>query len=863
MLDWNEYIAQLISQSSSLDGISLSLGDLSKPVGIPPIIKASILMLDRMQENQGKFNILVFPERIQSIFIFTLSKLLYNIAEGRIESAYDPEKFQSGEHLKLGNAVAEFLRVEERYGKKHIVLRLADLETSAPIEYFPLFQKTTAKVLSKDAKFSEAKRAAKALLPNMSGDKKYLKLLTDHKTHMDSSIINMTTIINAKEQINNCELFGQSVKDLLLIGQADYEGNVRNVGAGQLGGTPAIVLASDLYAIAETARKGHPIQSIIIDGSNANMLLSQLDALDDLMRLGVPITCVTDIVNSFDLQPFLDRKFNLWRWDESSITEKLYDANPLSSDRKTKQCAQRKIDYIMADGNEISTAIRLLYQQRKESQTASVQVSKMFEKLFSLAFVALHETVPYTQNECTQIKSTLNDCYTTLSQEKSYIAEQSYKDYSTIINCLKTVFTQGYLLPKNQYLERHLLSTRLRRFALIVPERSNKSRIEQYWQQWCKTNGMATEVDVLYPAEYYLIPCDQYNATIVVGWLKRAIMRKVLYSFNTQNYAVLMYDYEKGWRNYATARWKAALDNSQNRKAIEKAFTTEKVQISTTRFESAAPVVEDIPKEDEYEEIETILKENKYRRYVASGGSKPASETAEAIPVNFVGGYLAFYRTGHTVLSATNIIVNDADRLREDDKKLPDQLKLGDFVVVRETDRDIIKEMADVILAREGKSELRALSGKWREALSIEALFYTPEEIYANLQKAGCTRGYPSVRSWILDEDVIAPQSKQDLEFIAKITGNGVLRDLLDQVYESAQTVRVAHVQAGRLLSELLRKRLVEALDKYGDIDPVNIWDPIELFVDGVGTVRVLKIIDIGTPVVVDVTDTNRLIDEE
>ena len=35
MLDWNEYIAQLISQSSSLDGISLSLGDLSKPVGIP------------------------------------------------------------------------------------------------------------------------------------------------------------------------------------------------------------------------------------------------------------------------------------------------------------------------------------------------------------------------------------------------------------------------------------------------------------------------------------------------------------------------------------------------------------------------------------------------------------------------------------------------------------------------------------------------------------------------------------------------------------------------------------------------------------------------------------------------------------
>ena len=32
--------------------------------------------------------------------------------------------------------------------------------------------------------------------------------------------------------------------------------------------------------------------------------------------------------------------------------------------------------------------------------------------------------------------------------------------------------------------------------------------------------------------------------------------------------------------------------------------------------------------------------------------------------------------------------------------------------------------------------------------------------------------------------------------------------------------------------------------------------------VDDVGLVRILKIIDIGTPVIVDIADTNRLIDE-
>ncbi len=863
MLDWKDYISQLVNQSSSLDGISLSLGDLSKPVGIPPMIKASILMLDRMQEHQGKFNIFVFPERIQSIFIFTLSKLFYNIAEGRIESAYDPEKFQPGEHLKLGNAVVEFLRIEERYGKKHIVLRLADLETSAPIEYSPLFQKTTAKVLSKDAKFSEAKRSAKALLPNMSGEKKYLKLLTDHKTHMDSSIINMTTIINTKEQINSCELFGHSVKDLLLIGQADYEGNVRNVGAGQLGGIPAIVLASDLYTIAETARKGHPIQSIIIDGSNANMLLSQLDALDDLMRLGVPITCVTDIVNSFDLQPFIDRCFNVWRWDETSITDHLYDIIPLASDRKTKHCARREVEHLVSDGHEISVAIKMLSAHKNNVQDGSAQLLKMFDHLYGLAFTALREIVPFEENLLMQTKQVLEKCRILLEQEKNFIPPQMYADFKKVADCLATVFTRGYVLPKHDALCKRLQSENYKSICIVVPEKTDKKRVQEYWHFWCRRKRLATQVFVLYPTEYYPVQCTQFSATIVVGWLKRAIMRKILYSFNTQSYTVLMYDYERSWKNYSTSKWNAALDRSQNRGIIEKSFTTDRLHISTTRFNPEPPATESIPKEDEYEAIETILKENKYRQYVARGGSKPSNETVEAIPVNFVGGYLAFYRTGHTVLSATNIIVNDADRIREEDKKLPKDLKLGEFIVVRETDRDLIKEMADVILEKEGKGELRALSGKWKEALSIESLFYTPEEIYQNLRNAGCTRGYASVRGWILDDDVIAPWYKEDLECIAKITGNTVLRDLLDEVYDAAQVVRSAHVQAGRVLSSLLRNRIVEALDEYGDIDPINIWDPIELTVDGVGTVRVLKIIDIGSPVTVDVSDTNHLIDEE
>lgn len=859
-MEWHDYVAQLLSHESSFDGISLSFEDNACSFGIPPIIKASVLMLDKMIEHQGEFNILVFPERIQSIFIFTLMKLLHNIAEGKIERAYNPEAFKLGEKLKIGNAVVEFAGIEENKDEKRMRIKVADLIDSAPIAHFPLFQLTnTKRRLSTYKQYAAEKKKVEGMMPYLTPNEKYLKLLADYRTHMDSSIVNMTSIINAKKLISSCKLCGKSVKEILLVGQADYRGKVRNIGSGQLSGTPAIVLASDLYAIAAMAEQSYPIQSIIIDGSNANALLSQIDALDDLIRLGVSITCVTDVVNSFDLQPFLDRQFNLWRWDETSITDQLYDVSPLSSDRKIKHCARREVDYLVADGHEISTAIQKLYFHRSEAQTLSAPILKLFDKLFSIAFTALRETVPFDENQLAQTKFILDECATILASEKNYLAPKTYDDYSTIIDCLKKVFTKDYLLRKHDALAERLFKEKYKSVCVIVPERSDKKHVQEYWQMWCRRRRLNTQVYVLYPAEYYPVLCTQFSATVVVGWLKRAIMRKILYSFNTQTYTVLLYDYEKRWKNYDTTKWNSALDSTRNRQTIEKSFATDKICVSTSRFTPAQPVPEDTPKTDEFAEIEVVLRENKYRQYIANGGQKSVNKPEEAIPVNYVGGYLAFYRTGHKVISATNIIMNDADKI---DSVLPDQLKIGDFVVVRETDRDLIKEMADVILARSGKSGSREMAGKWKEALEIETLFYSDEKIYQHLQEVGCTKGYQAVRGWIHDDDVIAPQSKQDLEHIAAATGSSVLKELLDQVYDAARTVRRAHGQAGRVLSMQLRSRIVEALKEYGDIDPFNIWEPIEMQVEGIGSVRILKIIDIGTPVIVDIADTNRLIDE-
>lgn len=97
---------------------------------------------------------------------------------------------------------------------------------------------------------------------------------------------------------------------------------------------------------------------------------------------------------------------------------------------------------------------------------------------------------------------------------------------------------------------------------------------------------------------------------------------------------------------------------------------------------------------------------------------------------------------------------------------------------------------------------------------------------------------------------------------MATVTENEMLMELLDSVFEAAQEVRNAHILAGRKLSEQLKLTLAKELKKYEDIDPFNIWEPIEMEMEGIGSVKVLKIIDIGFEVEVASTDTNRLIED-
>lgn len=861
MIAWDDYLEKLISVPDEMDGITLSFDGGDTNISVPAIVKSSILMLDKMVQHQGKRHVIVFPEREQTALIFSLIRAIHNIETGKIEKKYSIEDFVPGDKLKIGNAVVQFVGVSKMYDKQYMHIHLSDTDRySFPVATAPIFQKTdTNRPLSGWNKFYKERKALEKNNQIISESGSYLSRLIQYKTHMSASVYYVSAVCGVKEQLADMRFCNEKLSHYILLGQTNYEGEITNLGTGQMAGIPAVVFSSDLYAVSAAIDNGNPIQSLIVDISNMNLILSQLDVLDEILAMGVPVIFVTDTANSLDFGELLTRKFNIWRWDKGSITNALYSNQKTDIEIIIEHCAKQKLHYVKVDGNEISESARVLAKYRRRTQEQSVQIMDMYGKLSNISFNILRETVPISDGEAQTVDHILDECQNLLDHERAYISLEEYADYGKVIENYRRIFEYGYKLNKHNALRDTIAEHRGKRICLVIPEKGNKEKTEKYWKNEIKDKN--TRLEILYPSEYYVASNTKYDVTIIVGWLKRAIMRKLIFSYHTLSYVVLLYDYENRWKNHDTKNWGAALKDSDNRITIENSFSSSDIAVSSSRYsvedDDVIPV-EETAIEDELEEIDTILRENKFRRYVKSG-QRSGSEIVDAVPVNFVGGYIAFYQTGHEVVTATNIIIQEFEKI---DTLTPDKLRNGDFVIVRETDKDIIREMADLILQKSGKIELRELARKWKEVIGIELLFTTPKQFYESLIAVGFTKGYPTVKRWIENDGVIAPGQIEDLEYIAKVTQNQVLSELMQEIFEAARIVRSAHIQAGRALSDMLKVKLAEELKKYGKIDPFNFWEPIEINVEGIGTVKILKIIDIGSMVQVDSSDTNRLIEE-
>lgn len=863
-MKWDEYIKDVVTIPSPLDQLTITLSDYP-PIPIPPVIKATLHILEKMGESKSIHNVIVFPERILSGYLLMISSVIHNIVSGKIEWGYDPKQFMCGQKLKYGNCVMEFIEIKDKSNetmkipRKRMFLKFADgLIMNAAIEDLPFFQKTdTNRRLSPYQKYSKA-YSAKQTLEHGKG---ITKKLQNYKTHMTSSVFYVAPIGKTNELLSSTLIDDEPAREHLLIGDVDYEGNVCSCGTGQLDGIPAIVLSANLLHAAEAVENGEPVQSVIVDISSENSISSSLPGLDRLCQNNIPLVCVTDTANSLDLQHLEDRGFNIWRWNAESLTVDLMNPSLAPIDTKMSNCVRNEIEYTIIPCADICEPKQILDRHSEEIEQQSPKLIKVHEHLWDITFRSLRMIVESPSKITDETKKKLSVCANNLASERNYISEAMHHDLMTAVTCFENIYNKSPLFPKADTLENSLVDGTWRKICIVIPNGFSLEDTRSFWTGRLAFWEHDAEVEVMNPREFLSQGQSAYDVVIIAGWLGKDVMRKILFSYNAARYQILLYDCEESWRNASLNRWNRVMNNTGNFAVAEHCLSGGERHIDTTIFEPIDPMIEpegDTPQDSD--DIDHLFRMNKYRHYIAAGPADSTDPVVDAFYVNYVGEYFSFLTATHKILTVTDIILNDGDQAK---RKTPDELGVGDFVVMRTASRDLIREYADRVLEENNMEHCRKTVEIWKKALRKERESSSFGVLHHNLQAAGCERNMATIRNWLTDDDMIIPEDQDDLRAIALVSKDPDLQSRLNEVFETGRVVRSAHIKAGRIISEKLRRRIATELQKRSDVDVHNILDSFTFEIDEGLTVHVLKIIDINrTPVQVKSQDTNRLLSE-
>ncbi len=857
-MNWAEYLAEILEHDKSLDDIKVNMDGLN--VNLPEIVKASVIMEEKMNHNQGNKNVFVFPDGEQIPFLLMLSKVIHNVISGKVDNKYSPDQFKAGQLLKIGNCITQFLGIGDSLvnpGSPMIFLKFSNVDRfGCPLEMAPYFQVTdTKKRLSKKALYDKEKKKIEA---DSSVGKKTINYLKALLTHIGESVVYISTVADSERKAGELKICDEQLFQYLLVAKADYEGGLRFY-KGKYVGTPALIFSSQISYVNEVISRGNKVQSVVINLNECD-INSQLDDLDYLLQKKLPILCVVDTIKSMDLAVLKNRGFNIWRWDADSIVERVCGNSGTYLDKKIANCIDSSVEYHRLMAPSISEAFDCLYKYNRRVEEESARMNKIYTSLIHLAYLSVRGICDITGNEHDRALVLLDECANSLEIEKMFIDQQMYKDFDLAINNYYKLLEENNVFPKTEEICKLLLEIRKPQFYIICANQDNAERVKIYWEERLAKSGYRPTIYVVYPKEFIGLKKVYGDTAILAGWFSASLVKQIIYSYKIENIHIFTYECEEKWRRAHTKNWKNGLNNETN-KLIAKQSFSDKIEKIFDKVEDVEVIdAEENEALTQQDDFDLIFQESRYRQYTIHG-NYDADQVVQARPVGFVGGEFALFTEGHKIICVTNIINQTGSQI---EKKDVEKLEVGDFIVVREADKDIIREVADRILEANGKADYRKIAALWKEALRIEEAFSSLDSIYNRLIEAGCTRNYQTVKNWLQSDDQIIPQDVEDLKYIAEVTGDGVLLEKLEEVVSAGRFITNAHIRAGRVLSERLSEGIATKLITEESIDPFNIWAPIEIDLDDVGVVKVLKVIDIGQEyIAVDASNSNKIMDEK
>ncbi|MFC2016892.1 DrmE family protein [Chloroflexota bacterium] len=853
-MDWQQLSRQIKRNYDFIDRISIEDSDGLQEKIHPLLGISSAMTLQAIYSRTSTRLALVFPSNLLCAqWISAICTL--KIMKDDYETLSADRHFAVGQKLLVGNKyVVEYLgeRFEPQLGKNYIYVRCRDLSKyGIPSELKLLYQPIAA-----DRQLSSHKRVCVAVM-NARSKLSPLDTILDigsmgNKALFDKNIILVSKIGETQRFAKEIFVNGISITDLFLIGKLDVNGDTSIIGQHQIQGNPSCIISSDLFGVSNyIGDNPDKTKGIIIDGSTN--YVNNLQLLDEILDRKIPVIVISDTFDTEYLEYLTDRDFLIWQWnkqniiDSGSITEPAKPSLFSSINNSLSNYCTQQIDQIQCDYPELSDAVEEVLGIRsfisRDQEDINIPYSKLIQFINDISRLVRIPDQSWQESSLQRLTLLQQQ----FRQQQIWLSDKANQGLERIFNILTRIASQPFAGEGHKASQLHgiIKDTEEPELLNIVVSRAEEVEYaSSYWKDQFPDkdfkNIQFRTVSELFNLDDASVP----TKIIICGWLNSERMYSLLHSYIVPKYTLLAYPFEKKWFASASKSWVRRNNFDIHAKDFSEIFGLSEKDLKSIEYEVIEPP--EPVKKDELDILDFELKIKAYRYHGYTSSTGYQDETCKAKLVVFNQNMFAFITESHRLPVVTDIVKGGVSE-GEIPHRYVRELRVGDYILFQESDRNILREIADKGLAREGKHGLRTTAGLWREALRETHMHNASgfEGLVRSLSDAGCKRLPSTIRNWLYDDNQIGPGKKRDLRYIAKATDNKLLLDRIEEVETAISTVRGAHIQASSYIRHKLLAKLPELIANR-DRTGYGTQQSMQIDIEEYGRVTILQIEEIA-----------------
>jgi hypothetical protein len=633
-----------------------------------------------------------------------------------------------------------------------------------------------------------------------------------------------------------------TLADVITWGKVTPDGELEFKDSRASSGSPLVAVASRTEYAAAYCRRNKSRARVIVDGAGK---VKDLQALDDVVDNG-KVLIVADHSERDLFQEIASRNCRLWGMP-GGMVQLVPATSTLLSDfceSYTRASGMRlniapcESDPVETIHSKIRAAEKSLYESESDDSITKF-LGIILVQLFDLAALVSCPEETGTQERLQKLRAIQADMKARSIFFPPPALENLGQAIDDMCRCLED--TDGrFLLGKRNALLATL--ARLKKEGEQTVVVASEDMALKAADQLFRMQGITAE-NVMLLGDY--LAGKYAENVILLGWPRKKNFRKLVERYAARNLDILAYPFERDLINNHRRVFQRQLGKLDQ--STEGLAQITAIPVGT--LASLGAVSDDRDPSGELNAVPQIDIEDRLSRVrkgtTVAEGLRP-DETRPARYVGFVGTTYSYLTENHAVAKVTGILRGEHRSGTAVPLVTAEDLVVGDrilFRVAADTDKDIIRSLAEQLWPRGEYERIRKTAEQWKDAL--REIGDTPSAIAHALRIEGLARTTQAIRSWLTNPDVIGPaREHEDLVIIARAARDREFEKEQPLISEAITKIRGIHLTAGFKLTELLVRELpnqIPALSEAETIVELTTPDGIRL-----GKVAIVEIEDIA-----------------